>query len=77
MILPVSVALSIHHTRFPGALTRQQHAVSFATSGPEPGTHDDLLFPVEPSLPMDRHGSRRGFWLSICPLVLSQPHLLA
>jgi len=27
MILPLSVAFSIHHTRFPGALTRQ-HTVS-------------------------------------------------
>ena len=27
MILPF-VAFAIHHTRFPGALTRQQHAVS-------------------------------------------------
>jgi hypothetical protein len=71
MILPLSVALSIHHARFSGALTRQQHAVSPATSGPEPETHDDRLFPVEPSLPMDRHGSLRGCRISSCPLVLS------
>jgi len=36
---------------------------SIATSGPEPETHDDRLFLAEPSLPMDRHGSRRGCWL--------------
>ncbi|HEX6484181.1 MAG TPA: hypothetical protein VF043_35500 [Ktedonobacteraceae bacterium] len=28
MILPLSVAFSVHHTGFPGALTRKLHAVS-------------------------------------------------
>jgi hypothetical protein len=71
MTLSFSAAFSIHHIRFPGVLTRQQHACCFATSGPELEPHGDRLFPVEPSLPMDRYGPRRGCWLRSCPLVLS------
>jgi hypothetical protein len=68
MILPLSVAFSIHHTSFPGALTRQQHAVSPPVAL---NLRPTMIasFPVEPILPMDRHGLRRGCWLSSCPLV--------
>jgi hypothetical protein len=70
MILLLFVAFSIHHTRFPGALTRQQHTVSPPVAL---NLRPSMIasFPVEPSLPVDRHGSRTGCWLSSGPLVLS------
>src|SRR5258708_5079304 len=50
MISPFSVAFSLHHPRFPGALMRQQDIHCFATNAPEPETYDDRLFLVAPSL---------------------------
>jgi hypothetical protein len=70
MILPLSVAFSIHHTKFPGTLGRQQHAVS----SPVALTLRPTMvasFPLNLSLSMDHHGLRRGCWLSSSPLVLS------